>query len=986
MPGTTYSTDDSPLRHACRATSLESTIRACAAFPPRSIILVVPTSTHVRSATALWMREIGAGLPPRVFTMSNLLRRLASLYLPDRPLISSTDVSVLFRQAAIANGTTASALGLSASDVLPWKAQGTTAEDLRAMADEERPLPRRTERILQVWDTYERWKGGEWLDPVDVCTSLAAAIVDADASTPFVLPGDTTPIQGVLVTGVHVLSTSERSFLMALAQHINVGIQWSRAPEDVMERTRNLEHISDFVLQGWTYEHVATEWRSPLREVVHSEHDRRAEVRAALTLAKQGLLDGTLALHDVCIVAPGNAVYEEIVRDVAMEASIPLATKERMRLAQCGVSSAVMAALDMMSTGWRKADVERLLRSGYVIGDTGVNVMSLVQVSARLRILGGEGPDEWLRRIDLRRATIAAMDDDDVDDVEIMRERTMLDVARMAVRWLRERCDVGSASMSAAAFHALVQDRILRDLGIQAAAIARAHRADERMLPTADRAAVDAINDALQRYERMASIAGAPALPLVDHAQEFRRLVREATVGIDDVRLQGVTFATSADILRANQWKLVVMLGCIEGEFPRTLREAEDGLPPDERPAQAREDLYDIKASVADSADAMLLATFPRTIDGSDTMPSQFLDDHDATSTPAPDVLRADVMISAKERMLRMGVSSHDPARRQLGDVASELQEEERQRLLRTVEPYISPSRLDVVAACPYRFFARYALGLPQAEDEQEHLSGRERGSLLHSVVRLFFAELQGLPSTASVNERIDHPVDVGMFPVDALRERLLQCYDRVAMRYDVDHMYADVERRVFRGTSAAVGLLERWLLVERAHAQTQDFRPAVFEYDVDTNVVVGQTTVRVKGRIDRIDVFRQGSLVLFNIADYKTTTASVPSFSSMPRGEHSQMLLYMLAVQAQWKAAGIEAEPNVGLYQTFGSRLAMREPTEVLRREFTNEMVMEAEGPAETFIQIARSGRYPVKPLASACLHCSYSEICRKDHWGIVQ
>lgn len=985
MPGSTISTEDSPLRQACLATSLESTIQACAAFPPRSVILVVPTSTHVRSATAMWMRAIGAGLPPRVFTMSNLMRRLASLYLPEHSLLSASDASILLRQAAIANRTTSAALGLSSADVLQWKAHGTLASDIRAMADEERPLPRRTERILDVWDTYERWKGGELLDHVDVSTSLAEALLGADANVPFVLPGDETPIQGIVVTGVHVIPVAERAFLLALAPHVHVGVQWLRAPEDVTERTRNFEHISEFVLRGWSYEHVPTQRATPLREIVRAVRDRHAEVRAALTLAKQGLLAGTHSLGDICIVAPGNGTYDNVVRDVAMEASVALSTKERMRLAQCGVSSAVVAALDMMGNGWRRADVERLLRSGFVRSGEGLDLMSVLHVSARLRIHGGEGSDEWLQRIERRRATIDAMPAEERNDREILRERTLLDAARRGVQWLQERCMVPHGTMSAAAFRSIVQDQILRDLGIQDVAMARAHRAEERMLPTADRAAVEAINDALQRYERMTVVAGAPPLTVLDHGSEFRRLVREATVGVDDVRLQGVTLATSADMVRGREWKLVVMLGCVEGEFPQMPRDADDGLPPDELLDRGLEDLFDIRACVADTEDALLLATFPLKIDGADTMPSQFLDDREAVAGVDVAILDADVVLSTRERMLRTKVSVQDVALQQQGDVVHALSESEMQQLIESVEPYVSPSRLDIVAACPYRFFARYALRLPQTDDEQENLSGRDRGSLLHGVVRMFYEDLQGLASTASLEERINHPVDLRRYAIDDLKERLLRCYDRVAKRYEVDHMYEEVEQRVFRGTDAATGLLVRWLLVEYEHALPSVPQPALFEYDIDTDVLVGETSVRVKGRIDRIDVLHEGALVRFSIADYKSTKASVPTLPSMQRGEHSQMLLYILGVQAQWKAAGIEAEPNTGLYQTFGSRLAMRESDEVLRREFSLDDVMVAEKKAEAFIQIARSGKYPVKPRPSACVHCSYSEICRKDHWGTV-
>jgi len=985
MPGSSLSNEDSPLRRACMATSLDEIVRECAAFPQRSIILVVPSSSHVRAVTAAWMRILGAGLPPRVFTMTNLMRRLAAVHLPDISVLTASDVSILFRQAAIASRASASGLGVQAREVLEWKSNGVTPDELRSMADEERPLPRRTERVLDAWDTYERWKGDEWADHVDVATGLAQALQGRDASMPFTLPGDTTVIQGVVVSCVHSLCVAERQLLKALALHTHVGIQWQRAPEDAVERTRNLEQISELMLDGWSYEYVPKQRVAPLRQIVHGAHNRRAEVRTTLRFAKKSILDGSLTLDDICIAMPGVSDYDAIVREMALEVGIPLATKERMRLAHSGVSSAVVAALDMMSYGWRRADVERLLRSGYVMFTQGITQSALVHMAARLRIHGGEGHETWLRKIDQRRASIASMDERERNDRDIATEVSALHAARQTVEWLCARCPTLQGDHTAASFASIVRENVISALGIEDVAMSRSRMADERSFLSSDRQSVDAINDALLRYERMTTVAGAPPRTFTEHVNEFRRLLREATVNIDDVRLQGVTVATTAEMVRGRSWKLVAMLGCVEGEFPRLLRESDDGLPPDESFYEASEDLFDIQTSIADSPDALFLATFPLTVDEADTVPSQFIDGMESTVEEGESRLADHVVLSAKERMLLTSTATHDFERRQMGDVIEHLPEDSMQKLRQTIEPYMSPSRLDLVASCPYKFFARYALQLPQQEDESESLSGSDRGSLLHAVVRTFYDELQALPSGATLVERLQHAVDPTAYDVSDLENRLLNCFERIVKRYDVDHVYTEVERRAFVGTETATGLLVRWLRFELEFMKLHGLRPALFEYEVDTDVVLGETPIHVQGRIDRIDVQHDGENVVFNIVDYKSTKSKVPSNPSIVSGEHSQMLLYTLAVQAQWRAEGIDAIPNLAVYQTFGKRLAMRERDEVLQRQFTRDVVLQAEQHAEEFVAIARSGKYAVRPTTSACTYCSYSEVCRKDHWGTV-
>lgn len=992
MPGYSLRAEDSPLRSAVMATSLSDVIRACSAFPTRSVVLVVPTSTHVRTATAMWMQYVGAGAPPRIFTMSNLVRRLAALHLPDARLCTATEVSVLLRQAAAVRETSLAALGIRASDVMQWKADGHSTTSIRELEDEDHALPRRTRRILDVWDVYEQWKGAALLDSADAMHALATHLHASEEGRPFTLPGDATVVQGIVLAGVHALRTAELSLVEALATMTDVAIQWAQTSEDGTERARNFEQISQLLMHGWSFDHVDAAREHPLRHSRYRAQDRRDEVRAAMAVIKDGIVRGTRTLRDCCIVVPGAFhAYDDLIHDVARDAGVPLTTKERQRVSACAVSGAVLAALQLLQDGWRAADVERLVRSGFVDAPGDLDLATVMHVATRLRLRGGDGAEAWLQRIEQRLRTLyAIMQTNAEQDREQERERVLLERARRAVQWLREQCGEAPTEMTAADFTALVTSRIIEGLGMERRAFVRKLRADEIMVQSADAAALDVMREMLLTYAAMCDVTNIHMRPFEEHVAEFRRLLQEATVGVDDVRLQGITVASSADMLRGRTFSLVVMLGCIEGEFPPTMRESDDGLPIDLSAETAREDLADILAAVADTPEALLLATVPTSIDGADVIPSQLLAELDPDQHVNVDVLQADVIIGRSEAMLRDRTHGLDGTDRQHGILVDASDAQAMLQLRERVEPYVSPSRLDVITACPYRFAARYALRIPEQDRTSEGLTAAEKGQVLHAVVREFYTELQALDAHASLQDSINNGVDLLRWPVQELRQRCIRAYERIAPAYAVQHMYTTVEDRHFLGTETSTGIIERWLLleVERANAeraQGMAFLPAVFEADVKAEVEIDETTVFVQGRIDRIDVWHDGGTVRFRVVDYKSSRNGIPSKPELRSGRASQMLLYTLAVQEQWKAEGIVATPAAAQYQSFGTSLTIRSKDEVSGPTFEIGDVVAGASDVAAAVHRMRAGAYPVSPSKQACQHCSFVELCRKDHWGTL-
>lgn len=225
----------------------------------------------------------------------------------------------------------------------------------------------------------------------------------------------------------------------------------------------------------------------------------------------------------------------------------------------------------------------------------------------------------------------------------------------------------------------------------------------------------------------------------------------------------------------------------------------------------------------------------------------------------------------------------------------------ERARLLRErLDPMnanfpVSASRLALYSRCGFQYFLQHVLRLEPAlePEERKKLEPLERGSLFHDVAERFLRELR----------------DTGCLPVrdsQAARKRLLEIADAA-----LDHHVAgspprftllwERERRRFHET------LLSWLAREADASERST--PAYFEvaFGMQVDASAGEPhmrepleielgdgrTLRVAGRIDRIDRRADGTLVL---RDYKTGKAPRDEAGIFRGGKQLQIPFYVLA------------------------------------------------------------------------------------------
>ncbi len=211
--------------------------------------------------------------------------------------------------------------------------------------------------------------------------------------------------------------------------------------------------------------------------------------------------------------------------------------------------------------------------------------------------------------------------------------------------------------------------------------------------------------------------------------------------------------------------------------------------------------------------------------------------------------------------------------------------------------PVLSASRLETLARCPLEYFFKYVLKVePPEEYELDPLSwldNRQRGELLHSAFRRF---MSGLAARGLKPE----------FPRDAEFMRLT--VDEEITGWQTKYpppgaLVLERERQEMQATAR--------IFLQEEHHHCKECTPSFFEVSIGvepegegcaldtpepaTVMLGGELAVRVRGRIDRIDLLGSAEGTCYALWDYKTGN----SYGYKPsdpflQGRHIQNALYL--------------------------------------------------------------------------------------------
>ncbi len=305
-----------------------------------------------------------------------------------------------------------------------------------------------------------------------------------------------------------------------------------------------------------------------------------------------------------------------------------------------------------------------------------------------------------------------------------------------------------------------------------------------------------------------------------------------------------------------------------------------------------------------------------------------------------------------------------------------------------------SATELERYASCPFRFLLERVLKLDPVEELALAVDYLERGRLAHDLLARFHRR---------VNEFLGHaasPAELDQADYDRLLSETRGQLPGGEAGNPVQDALREVDRR----------LVDQWAADYRGQHESYDelwkdcqspLVPEFFEVsfgrktggddplstDQPLEFSVPDETIRISGRIDRVDTGRVAGKTVFNVLDYKTGAAVKFNHETIARGTTLQLPLYALAVaelllgdrdSVPWRAGywylkdkGFRPRQALKMYKPGKSGLVPDAKWEDLRRGLRDTVA--------NLVRRIRTGQFPVCSTDQQCTgRCPYGTICR--------
>lgn len=199
----------------------------------------------------------------------------------------------------------------------------------------------------------------------------------------------------------------------------------------------------------------------------------------------------------------------------------------------------------------------------------------------------------------------------------------------------------------------------------------------------------------------------------------------------------------------------------------------------------------------------------------------------------------------------------------------------------------VSVSRLEQYAACAYHHFLEYGLSLK--ERKELGFEQVDMGNVFHEVLDTFSRKLE-----VSEYTWFDFPTE---FATNAVTEALQQ----MATQYGAGVLYSSarneysiqrMERVLLRTVETLKGQLNKGDFVPRAHEMSFKFVEDIDAIDIKLDE---EESLRLQGRIDRVDLAENDEQIFVKIIDYKSGEKQF-DLAALYYGLQLQLVVYMNA------------------------------------------------------------------------------------------
>lgn len=221
---------------------------------------------------------------------------------------------------------------------------------------------------------------------------------------------------------------------------------------------------------------------------------------------------------------------------------------------------------------------------------------------------------------------------------------------------------------------------------------------------------------------------------------------------------------------------------------------------------------------------------------------------------------------------------------------------------------YSSVSRLEKMAACAFAHHLQYALGLKEREEYE--FEAVDMGNVFHGVLELFAGKLA------------EHNYTWIDFPLKEGREILADVLETYAISYGNTILYSSARNAY--GRKKIERILWRTVRTLQYQLQKGKFLPKNFELSFSALEDLDSVTIqlsekeklRLGGRIDRVDTFKEEDTLYVKVVDFKSSNQNF-QLAALYHGLQLQLVMYLNAAMEleQKRNPGTKVEPGAFLY-----------------------------------------------------------------------
>lgn len=311
----------------------------------------------------------------------------------------------------------------------------------------------------------------------------------------------------------------------------------------------------------------------------------------------------------------------------------------------------------------------------------------------------------------------------------------------------------------------------------------------------------------------------------------------------------------------------------------------------------------------------------------------------------------------------------------------------------------LSPSWLEIYAACPFKFFVERILEVKESKEPSEEIEALEIGYVLHKIFERFYSEY--LPENELMHALLSsnrRNVENRLFEI--AKDEFQKAFninfedDNSFLEKDFSQSFYDIEKVFGINGDKSNSMLSEFLNKEKEDSEKTKFLPKYVEkkfgYENEDFIFGG---IKLKGKIDRIDLIKEEKK--FRIVDYKLSGKNI-SKEDLRQGLFLQTTIYMEAAREilrkeegdkQWKPSDPQIfslklnADNFGYKKVkcYDSRKSLSEE-EISKANL--ELIEELKIKISEFAKSISNGEFPLSLLKDRenkiCIYCQFDGICR--------